>query len=550
MEAKRLLSHCHNRKDEHAVPSKKKKIILLPLCLIIALLAACTAEIKPTDTPSLSADSQAEEPADSGENEGYSQADTNFSICYSSQNSMNPLYGTNTFNNDVFSLMYEGLFRLNGSFEPEGVLCTSYYTEDGLTFYFTIRSDVKFHSGGTLTASDAAYSLNKAAGLPKYSSRFKNVIAVNAKDSETLVITLSKVNYSFPTLLDIPIVQEGTADNDIPSGTGPYTYRKSGGTVFLSAFTSYRDYELIPIDRIYLVDESEGDLGLDFSVRKIDALNFDQNGILNLNLHLDYEARNYNTTNLVYIGFNCSQGIASTAEFRRAVSHLVDIDSICSEVLNNLVTSSPLILSPELSYYSGEAESEVYYSRQEFSSYITEAALSDYDTDGFFESPVYGDFTITIIVNSESDSKIQIANRLAASLKNNGISAEVIPLAWTRFVENLTAGTYNIYIGEVSLPADFDLTELLTPGGSLNYGKISDDTYSELISDLLSSTGAEKTIAANALCSYAVSDASIIPIAYKKHTVATHIGAVSGLTPSVSGVFSGITECTISSGAQ
>ena len=228
----------------------------------------------------------------------------------------------------------------------------------------------------------------------------------------------------------------------------------------------------------------------------------------------------------------------------------MDIASICSEVLKSTVTKSPLVLSPELSCYDDSWESPVYYSRQEFSDYVKSSGLSDYDNDGFFESPVYGDFTITIIVNSESDSKVEIANRLATSLKNNGISAEVVPLSWPRYVENLTAGTYNVYIGEVRLPADFDLGELLSPSGSINYGDIEDETYTELIDAFLASTGDKKVSTAEALCSYAAEDSSIIPIAYKKHTVATHIGVVSGLTPSVSGIFSRITECSISMGGK
>ena len=38
----------------------------------------------------------------------------------------------------------------------------------------------------------------------------------------------------------------------------------------------------------------------------------------------------------------------------------------------------------------------------------------------------------------------------------------------------LTAGEFDLYLGEVKLTGDFDLTALIAPAGALNYGKYSD----------------------------------------------------------------------------
>lgn len=486
-----------------------------------------------------------EAPSDETENTGYTAADSVFTLNYNSTASLNPLYGLNTYNNDVFSLVYEGLFRLNNEFEPEPVLCSDYSTSDGITFTFTLVPGVKFHDGEELTASDVEYTINRAAGSSKYSSRLKSVIAVNARDDQTLVITLSSANYGFPALLDIPIIENGSGGDSCPAGTGPYMVKKSGNSVYLTAFSSYRDAGNIPIDNIYLTELEPSELSEAFSGRVIDILDYDPTGNMSFNIHTDYETRRYNTTDFIYMGFNTSSGVTSSSAFRKAISRLVDIDTICTSVYENAVVASPLILSPALSYYDKEWEKDIGYSRQSFAEYIMESGFTDSDNNGFWESPSYGNFTLTIIVNSESDAKIAVANMIATELKNNGISAEVISLSWDRYVENLTAGTFNMYIGEAKIPADFNFTELLTYGGSLNYGKIDSESYQALIRSFLAAAADEKTDAAKSLCSYVAEEAPIVPIAYKEYAVISHIGVISGLVPSQTGIFSGITECSI-----
>jgi ABC-type oligopeptide transport system substrate-binding subunit len=112
-------------------------------------------------------------------------------------------------------------------------------------------------------------------------------------------------------------------------------------------------------------------------------------------------------------------------------------------------------------------------------------------------------------------------------------------------VENLTAGTFNLYIGEARIPADFDLSSLLTTGGSLNYGSIDDDQYKTLIKSFLGASEEDKSSCAKELCDYVSDNIPIIPILYKDYAVISHIGVVSDLVPSLSGIFSGISSCTI-----
>lgn len=119
-------------------------------------------------------------------------------------------------------------------------------SEDGLTYTFTLRSDVTFVSGNPLTADDVVFSLQRlqrVAGSPSFLAA--DIASVTAVDASTVAITLNKINGSFLSFLtngafsivDSVLVTENggsaaedaaTADqaeaflNSTSAGTGPY----------------------------------------------------------------------------------------------------------------------------------------------------------------------------------------------------------------------------------------------------------------------------------------------------------------------------------------
>ena len=62
------------------------------------------------------------------------------------------------------ALLYEGLFTLDESFAPQGVLCSHYDRSDDCTaFTFYLREGVRFSDGSDLTAADVLATLRRAA---------------------------------------------------------------------------------------------------------------------------------------------------------------------------------------------------------------------------------------------------------------------------------------------------------------------------------------------------------------------------------------------------
>ena len=77
-------------------------------------------------------------------------------------------------------------------------------------------------------------------------------------------------------------------------------------------------------------------------------------------------------------------------------------------------------------------------------------------------------------MNSENSSKVAAAQRIVDQLSGAGVSISLERLSWTDYLAALERGDFDLYLAEVRLTADFDLTQLVGTRGGLNYGGWSD----------------------------------------------------------------------------
>lgn len=497
------------------------------------LLTSCTA--RPQETPE--PDPEPDEPVrdDTPQRpEGYTEADSFFTLNYSPDESLNPLKSRDVYNEQIFGLIYEGLFALDGNLAPYPVLCESYKTDDGSVYDIKLKSGVQFHGGGTLTASDVVYSLIIARGTSKFAARLEDISDVTAVGDLNVRITLKRPNYSLPALLDVPIIKSGDADADEPDGTGPY--RRSGSR--LIAFTPHRDHTDNTLGVIYLRSFDNSELAEAFAARTLDLIGYDPTGSLELNVHMLHEKRLYDTTDFIYLGLNVRRSVMSDFTVRRAMVRLVNADAICEEVFYGSVRPSNFIISPALGLYEESDASGYSYSRQSFSRLALIAGLEDVNEDGYLEH-TSKPFKLRFIVNEESPRKVAAARRISTDMQNMGFNIVLDILPWDEFTNALSSGNFDMYLGEAQLRADFDFTSMLVDGG-LNYGGVDNEQYKTLIDAFLAAADEEsRSEAAKELCVFAAEDAAIIPIGFKQYALLTHVGVVSGAEPSQSSLFSG-----------
>ncbi len=432
---------------------------------------------------------------------------------YYPDQSMHPILSDDRINRTLSPLLYEGLFRLDTSFSPIPVLCRYYsISADGLSWTFTLRDDVTFSDGTPLTAAIAAYSLSLARSGP-YSGRFSCISAISADGDGRLVIALNRPNYGLPALLDIPIV---LGDGAQPLGTGPYVL--SGKQ--LVARADWWQERTLPCAAIHLLPLSGLEqLKAAFDGQTLSLLNTDPTSTSAAGFTGVYDTVEYDTTSLVYLGFNTRRRPLQSAEVRAALSAALDRSTLVSAAWSGHARAATLPIHPASPLHDATL------------------ALSLSGDLRPLEPLGLEGTTLSLMVCSDNVAKLSAARSIARQLDKAGITVQVRALGWSEYLGALSEGQFDLYLGEVTLTADFDLSALLAPDGRLNYGGWSNPTGSSLLSTFLSVPEDERQLAAADLCAFFRTQAPIAPLCFKRGCVLTQWGVLPGLSPTRDNVF-------------
>jgi peptide/nickel transport system substrate-binding protein len=505
---------------------------------------------------------------------------------------LNPITTLDRDNILVASLLYESLFVLDDKLNAKPLLCEQWSSEDNLTFTFKLKPDIAMSDGSTLTADDVVYSLKQAMLDGRFIHRFRAGDSFTSDGELTVTAVLSEPNSRFINLLDVPIIKNGSIKNSIPPGTGPYIFVKAEiipevvnepednpeveseseppspastepgnesepeiedevATIWLERFQQHRDYDNLPVEKIYLRECEDNQLTELFDDGALSLLWDDPSDSFEIRINRLPEKHYYKTTALQFIGFNAHRGIMEDPDIRRAVSCSIDRQYIVDEVLaGQQAIASPLALSSVFPFYDKKWEERDLDPQVEMTLLLVYAGLDDYDEDSFLEVLVgtdrYNKFTVDFIVNIENTHRTQAAHKIADTLRRVGFNITVRELPWDSYLEALQKGDFDMYYGEIVLNADFDLSPLLLPNGQLNYGGTGSSEYAPFIDDFLAArTDSEIKYAAKRLCDEITTLAPFAPVLYKKYAMYIPMGAISGATPSQSSVFYNFSNWTI-----
>lgn len=164
--------------------------------------------------------------------------------------------------------IYEGLLRYDENIHAQPQLAQSWtVSEDGLTYTFRLKPNVKWHDGHDFTADDVVFSADDF--LRKTHARLRANLAVvesiKAIDPLTVEFKLKHPFGPFIVLFEtgtMPMlpkhIYEGTdylnnPANNTPIGTGPYKFKEwiKGSYIHLEANENYHEPNLPSIQNIY-----------------------------------------------------------------------------------------------------------------------------------------------------------------------------------------------------------------------------------------------------------------------------------------------------------
>lgn len=459
-----------------------------------------------------------------------------FALGYDPTASLHPITGDSQVNLDLTSLVYEGLYELDNGFAPSPVLAQSAEVDEtGLVWTISVKEGVLFSDGTPLTADHVASSLKTAWKSSLYGARLSAITAIKAAEG-AVVITLSEPNGALTSLLDIPIVLE--QEEGPPLGTGRYRYVSGEESLSLAVNGNWADWGALPYDTIELVEVTTADRRIAaFDSGEVTAVTTDFSSAYALGYSGSYETCDYPTTSMLYVGFNTQTGACTEAAVRLACSRAFDRESVVKSLLAGHGDAASLPISPLHRDYDGDTAARLAYDVQSAEQLLEEAGYVLNEEDGLRYKRRTA-LALTVVVNSDSVVKQDIADYLAHSLEGMGVTVTVKKLGWENYVKALEKGEFNLYIGEVRLTGDFDMTELLI--GSLNYGGCASETVSQLLAAWKASTGNARSAAAGDLWAALAEEVPVAPLCFKRNSLLVRWGMVTDLTPTRGDPFRGM----------
>lgn len=544
------------------------------LTIALSLLLSLTACGGQGDSSQGSASDAA--PAASDQSSGGASAAQSFSLGYYKGEGLHPYTCSNTTNQNLMGLIYEPLFAIDQTFATEPCLaksCTIQVTsasgseeekdtegdasETGTegdetdqkdaskeekkkeqprskiagktTCTIQLRDDVTFSDGTSLSAEDVVYSLEQAKGKGSiYRERLSDVTSITASGSTTVVIEINAADAAFDSLLDIPIISRTGGSN--PIGTGPYVLNtKKGKAVSMTRNTNWWQEGTLPADTITLYAADDSDMMIfGFGSGSISMVNTDLTGTNALSYTGDYNVVDYPTTSMLYVGCNTHSGPCQNQSFRQALYYVFDRDTLATKMLSGHAEPTVLPVSPKSKLYD-EKLAETYAWSEE----TAKKKLADGH---------YYNQTLKLIVNKESAFKTAFAEEMKKELEAIGIKVQVEALAWDEFADALDERSFDLYLGEVKLKSNFDLTAVIGSNGNLNYGGYQDKDLEKLLTKFQTADKASRAAAAKNLYKAVADAAATIPLCFKNHSVLTHWSANASIAPTQQNLFYHIAE--------
>lgn len=443
-----------------------KKLLVLLLSISLILLTACKGGS--VSTPSN--ESQ-------GENAQTLQASKSLQLLYCENDTINPYKTINKANAEIAQLIYEPLVKLDNNFKPVFALAKSVDIKNNICTV-TLK-DALFFDGSKVTADDVVFSIGLAKDSERYSYLFYEVKNVFAEGSEKIVFELSKTDPYFTNLLTFPILKTGTdnlKDEDnmeiAPVGCGRFMLSKDE-----TALTPFENYygDKSPVSKIKLINAPDKE-----SVKhyvEIGATDIYYTDYSDASIYrMSGKRHMVNLNNLVYIGINHKNSLLSTYEMRLAISSALNKEEIITKAFHGNATVAEGFFHSAWDEISNVQTLQATPNEKIVIENLEKIGYNSTDTKGIRKSAFGSRLSFNLLVNRDNPSKLSLAHLLATQLKKVGIEIKINEVSASQFSSLVSTGNFQMYIGEVKVLPNMDISSLVLPGGSAAAGIVSPHT--------------------------------------------------------------------------
>lgn len=445
---------------------KVQKVLAALLACSLIFTAVCAEE---SVDPASSSSDVTSEPASAPQN-------STLSLAYSSTDSLDPYAAVTRYNQELCGLLYDSLIVLDDAFCPVYRLAEE-ITREGKTLLITIKA-ATFSDGSAVTAEDVVYSIGKARdSQTKYKEQLAGITAYSAAGSRDLELTIANDDPYFINLLDFPILKKDSDQRKNedgkalpPVGSGRYVF--SDGTL-----TANPDYigGSMAMQTVRLVDTPDKEAyDHNLEMGNIDLSFSDLSD--NVPLKMTGQSQAVQLNRLVYLGINFSNGYLAEPQFRQALALAIDREKLVSDCYFNYATPAAGPFPNSWSEISGLQTISSTANAQRAVAIFDEIGYNSKDEDGYLLNSGGERITFTMLVNLDNTARVTAAQLIKAQLAAVGIAVEIRTVNWTAYQSELSSGAFDLYLGEVRLKNNMDLSPLVTEKSGACFGYIKTKT--------------------------------------------------------------------------
>ena len=479
----------------------KKKLVVISAIVTGLFLTACGGNDKKEETK------KSEEGAVASSQK----------IKISSPAPISTLDTTQTTDKNTFTMeqhLFESLFRFDEDSKPvPGLAEKVAISEDGLTYKFKLRDDIKWSNGDPITAKDFVYSWKKLVAPEtigpnayildsvKNSKAIRNgekdvsEMGISAPSDTEFVVELENAQPSFLTVASIAwlapqneayVEKQGKTyaqDSEHLIYSGPFIltdWDAASDTWTLKKNPEYYDADAVKLEEIAvntIKDENtginlyqSGDLGLTRISGQYVQQNKDDPGYVT---HLD--------VGNMYLDFNKKEGTApANVHFRKAMSQAIDKEALTANVMND--GAEPLNgLIPKNLYANPKTSEDFRKYSGDHAAYDVEKAQEEWKKA---QTDLGEKVKVSLLATDDENGK-RIAEYVQSQLQDNlkGLEVTINSQPKNNLIEARTKKKYEISLsGWAAASSDLDsYFNLYNEGSAYNYGDYKNDEYSKLV---------------------------------------------------------------------
>ncbi|MBR2043127.1 MAG: hypothetical protein IJ946_02180 [Clostridia bacterium] len=392
-------------------------------------------------------------------------------LLYCANDTFNPYTLTTKVNMELCQLLYEPLIKLNNNFEPIYALAEK-AEQKGKNWTVTLKRDLKFSDSSAITGDDVIYSFRLAKESAVYASCLKNVKSATA-EGNTVTFTLNYYDPYFINLLSFPILKKDSdkiynEDSVLfpPIGSGRYVLNGDRTKLGLNPYYYGEPSRFGTISLIHAPDSESVAHYVEVGATDFYYANTSDGQIF----RMDGKKLTINQNRLIYIGVNLRNSVLKNPKVRYSISAALDRAKLATNAYygNALPATGPLTpaFKGEESIRTIETSANTKIAIEN----LEEIGYNKLDNSGYRYNANGKSLEFSLLINSENVSQQEAAKLIVSQLREVGIRVTVRALAYDDYLKALSAKSFQLYLAEVKINNNFDLSELVLPDGSCAYG--------------------------------------------------------------------------------